>query len=313
MWYQFQQRLRYLPRLTAALLLSLDCDARRRLGFKLSGQLVGWERAGDYKTIPAAKIPRTLPAFFRRSPFRFNANTLWSAEHLTRGRVQQAHAQLRRNGFHPEGSLPVAERAELRDYSRSGFDRGHMTPSGDMPDAQSHYDSFTLANMVPQDPKNNRGIWEAIESAVRGLTEQRGELYVITGPLFVGSSVQQINGRVLVPTHIYKLVYDLQRNEGAAYLMKNVDTRDVQQLSVEEIGKMAGFDSRLRLNRTASRCPFRPCAATKNARVATVPDRRGEVMPALFHPMKTKQMYFRCQTSTWKTVWTGSLYSAASI
>lgn len=138
--------------------------------------------------------------------------------------------------------MPVTERAKLKDYSRSGFDRGHMTPSGDMPDEQSQYDSFTLANIVPQDPKNNRGIWEGIESAVRHLTEQRGELYVITGPLFVGSSVQQLNGRVLVPTHIYKLVYDLKRNEGAAYLMKNVDTRDIQQMSVEEIGKMAGFD-----------------------------------------------------------------------
>src|SRR5450756_438457 len=96
--------------------------------------------------------------------------------------------------------------------------------------------------MVPQDPKNNRGIWEGIESAVRHLTEQRGELYVITGPLFVGSSVQQLNGRVLVPTHIYKVVYDPMRNEGSAYLVKNVDTRDVQQMAIDEIGNVAGFD-----------------------------------------------------------------------
>ena len=135
---------------------------------------------------------------------------LWSAEHLTRGRIQQAHEQVRRNAFHAEGRLPLSERAELKDYARSGFDRGHMTPSGDMPDAQSQYDSFTLANIVPQDPKNNQGIWDGIESAVRHLTEQRGELYVITGPLFVGSAVRQLNGRVLVPTHIYKLVYDVR-------------------------------------------------------------------------------------------------------
>ena len=167
---------------------------------------------------------------------------LWSAEYMTRDRVQQAREQVRRNAFHPDDRLQTSERAELKDYSRSGFDRGHMTPSGDMPDQQSQYDSFTLANMVPQDPKNNRGIWEGIESAVRRLTEQRGELYVITGPLFVGASIQQLNGRVLVPTHIYKLVYDPKRNEGAAYLVRNIDTKDVQQLSVEEIGKIAGID-----------------------------------------------------------------------
>ncbi len=111
-----------------------------------------------------------------------------------------------------------------------------------MPDEQSQYDSFTLANMVPQDSMNNRGVWEQIESAVRRMAVQRGDLYVITGPLFIGSSVQQLNGRVLVPTHIYKLVYDLKRNEGAAYLVKNVDTKDVQQLTIEEIGKLSGFD-----------------------------------------------------------------------
>jgi len=35
--------------------------------------------------------------------------------------------------------------------------------------------------------------------------------------------------------------------------MKNVDTRDVQQMSVEEIGKMAGFDflPAIRSNRLA--------------------------------------------------------------
>jgi len=232
----------YLPRLTAALLLSLAATLAAAAVSNCPANFAGGNAPVIVKQALLQKSHELCLRSFGVLHSGLTRTPLWSAEHLTRARIRQAHEQLRRNAFHPEGSLPVAERAELRDYSRSGFDRGHMTPSGDMPDAQSQYDSFTLANMVPQDPKNNRGIWEGIESAVRGLTEQRGELYVITGPLFVGSSVQQLNGRVLVPTHIYKLVYDLQRNEGAAYLMKNVDTRNVQQLSVEEIGKMAGFD-----------------------------------------------------------------------
>ena len=242
MWYQFQQRLRYLPRLTAALLFSLVATLAAGAVSNCPANFAGGNAPVIVKQSLLQKSHELCLHSFGVLHSGLTRTPLWSAEHITRGRIQKVHEQLRRNAFHPEGSLPVAERAELKDYARSGFDRGHMTPSGDMADAQSHYDSFTLANMVPQDPKNNRGIWEAIESAVRGLTEQRGELYVITGPLFVGASMQQINGRVLVPTHIYKLVYDLQRNEGAAYLMKNMDTKDVQQLSVEEIGKMAGFD-----------------------------------------------------------------------
>ena len=234
--------MRYLSRLTAALLISLVATLAVASDSNCPANFAGGKAPVIIEQSLLQKSHELCLHSFGVLYSGLTRTPLWSAERLTRGRIQQAHEQVRRNAYHAEGSLPVAERAELKDYSHSGFDRGHMIPSGDMPDEQSQYDSFTLANMVPQDPKNNRGIWEAIESAVRHLTEQRGELYVITGPLFVGSAVQQLNGRVLVPTHIYKLVYDLQRNEGAAYLVKNVDTRDVQQLSIEEIGKMAGFD-----------------------------------------------------------------------
>jgi endonuclease G len=234
--------MRYLPRLTAAFLFSLVATLAVAAVSNCPANFAGGKAPVIAKQSLLQKSHELCLHSFGVLHSGLTRTPLWSAEHLTRGRVRQAHEQVRRNAFHAERSLPVAERAELKDYFRSGFDRGHMTPSGDMPDVKSQYDSFTLANMVPQDPKNNRGVWEGIESAVRRLTEQRGELYVITGPLFVGASVRQLNGRVVVPTHIYKLVYDLKRNEGAAYLMKNVDTMDVQQLSVEEIGNMAGFD-----------------------------------------------------------------------
>lgn len=82
---------------------------------------------------------------------------LWSAERLTRASVEAAHRIPRENRFHPDARLLPEGRAELADYARSGFDRGHMAPSGDMPDAQSQQQSFSLANMVPQAPDLNRG------------------------------------------------------------------------------------------------------------------------------------------------------------
>lgn len=59
---------------------------------------------------------------------------LWSAEHLTRERLRSARETARVNAFHAEARLPHSDRAELSDYTKSGLDRGHLSPSGDMPD-----------------------------------------------------------------------------------------------------------------------------------------------------------------------------------
>lgn len=167
---------------------------------------------------------------------------LWSAEHLTRDHLVEASHLPRVNSFHPEDRLPSGDRAELRDYARSGFDRGHMAPSADMPTPEAQQESFSLANMVPQDPDNNRHLWEGIESAIRTLTKQRGELYIITGPLFRGGSLQQLNGRVLVPTHLFKAVYDPQRRDAAAYLVENTATPVYSIISLAELEELAGID-----------------------------------------------------------------------
>lgn len=50
---------------------------------------------------------------------------LWSAEYLTREKI--AAKLPRKDTFHEETKLPAGERADLKDYARSGYDRGHMT------------------------------------------------------------------------------------------------------------------------------------------------------------------------------------------
>jgi endonuclease G len=140
---------------------------------------------------------------------------LWSAEHLTARNIAAAGRLLREHSFHPEPRLPRRDRAELADYSRSGFDRGHMAPNGDMPDRESQQQSFSLANMVPQDADNNRHPWSSIEQAVRRMAKKEGGLYVLTGPAFIGSRLQKV-GKVLVPTHLYKVVYSPRQRAGAA-------------------------------------------------------------------------------------------------
>jgi len=166
---------------------------------------------------------------------------LYSAEHLTDARIASARGLPRDSEFHAESALPAEERAELSDYARSGFDRGHMAPSGDMPDAESQQESFSLANMVPQAPKLNRGIWEGIESAVRKLAEREGDIYVVTGPIYQGADLQQV-GNVLVPSHVFKAVLNPQRRLAAAYVAKNVDSAPWAAVSMRQLADLTGMD-----------------------------------------------------------------------
>ena len=166
---------------------------------------------------------------------------LWSAEHLTAGNVDAAKNLLRENSFHPEARLPASARAELSDYARSGYDRGHMAPNGDMPDRDSQHESFTLANMVPQDAEVNRHIWAGIEGMVRKMAQKEGDLYVITGPAFIGGNLQKV-GNVLVPTHLYKLVYSPQQHAGAAFFIENRADAQYEMLSIAQLEDKVGIN-----------------------------------------------------------------------
>ena len=169
---------------------------------------------------------------------------LWSAEHLTAERIMIARQlpRPRSNVFHSEQNLPAGDRSELADYRNSGYDRGHMSPNGDMstPDAQE--ESFSLANMVPQDPCNNEVLWEGIESAVRDLTLSSGETYVVTGPAFIGDTIQSLKDRVLVPTHVFKAVYVPSQNAAGVYFAPNDPSQAWEAISVKDLATRIGID-----------------------------------------------------------------------
>lgn len=76
----------------------------------------------------------------------------------------------RSDDFRADSSIPFGYRAELDDYSGSGFDRGHMAPAGDMKRSRKVMsESFFLSNMSPQVGIGfNRHIWKNLEEAVRG-------------------------------------------------------------------------------------------------------------------------------------------------
>lgn len=167
---------------------------------------------------------------------------MWSAEHLTRQRLEDAEEITRDDSFHEESRLPQSMRAHLSDYKKSGFDRGHLAPNADMATLAQQYDSFSLANIAPQAPKNNRYIWRNLETVTRYLTKQYGETYVVTGVAFEGKKIAQLQKNVLIPTHFFKAVYIPATGEAGVYYAPNDDTERVEVISIEQLSQRTGID-----------------------------------------------------------------------
>jgi endonuclease G len=144
--------------------------------------------------------------------------------------------------FFEDARLPDGEGATLADYKRSGFDRGHMSPAGNRWNAEAMAQSFSLANIVPQNRENNQRMWSRIETAVRKLSMKYDDIYVVTGPMFIGGQLQTIGPtRVFVPTQLFKVVYVPSKKLAFAIVADNVATDHYDVKSVHELEAMSGI------------------------------------------------------------------------
>ncbi|WP_375140238.1 DNA/RNA non-specific endonuclease [Azohydromonas aeria] len=170
---------------------------------------------------------------------------IFAVERLTAAQLADAADEERTNKFYADARLPQAERATLEDYRGSGFDRGHMAPAADMPTAQAMAQSFSLANMVPQAPENNRKTWAGIENDTRRYVRRaKGPVYVFTGPVYPAAGAQVIGkGRVWVPAQLYKLVYDAGTNRAWAHWVENEnEARAGKPISYRELVQRTGIE-----------------------------------------------------------------------
>jgi endonuclease G len=158
----------------------------------------------------------------------------------------------RQGSFHDDTALPRDERAENADYTRSGYDRGHMAPADDFTrSVEAMKATFVMTNIVPQKHGVNAGEWEQLESAVRALASTRGTVWVFSGPLFAGTTPMKTIGpdKVAVPTHTYKVVLCVPSNadkEMFAFVLPNIDKPSSAlasyAFSVDKVETLTGID-----------------------------------------------------------------------
>lgn len=170
---------------------------------------------------------------------------IYVVEKLNRERLQN---KVDRKGhrFYEEARLRKSERATLADYKGSGYDRGHNAPAGDMPNPFAMAQSFSLANMMPQAHENNRGIWaKSVEQATRKYAMRAtGDVYVFTGS--VGNVGTLGENKVVIPSHLFKLIYDEHKNRAWAYWVENTNSAKMSPpITYEQLVQYTGIDFKL--------------------------------------------------------------------
>ncbi len=133
---------------------------------------------------------------------------LWVMYKLTRKEVQTRLVKRDSAQFQPDPDIPTGS-AQLEDYRRSGYDRGHMIPAADVRWSQEAMrDSFYLSNICPQEKSFNAGNWADLEQKMRYWATVYGEIYIVTGPILPKEPTRTIGlNKVTVPDGFYKVVY----------------------------------------------------------------------------------------------------------
>lgn len=121
--------------------------------------------------------------------------------------------------FYSDDTLPAGFKVvKPKDYTGSGFDRGHMCNHSDRAATdESSEATFVMTNMIPQSPNNNQKAWDQLEEYCRSLARKGKELYIIAGPAGKGGEGKNgfkttlAGGKIVVPAKTWKVILVLKK------------------------------------------------------------------------------------------------------
>ncbi len=173
-------------------------------------------------------------------------NPNWVAYELTAEELQGKES---RNGSFIPDPLASGDQASTKDYTRSGWDRGHLAPAADMAwSKEAMRESFYLSNISPQAPGLNRGKWKSLEDFTRDNARRYGKLLVVTGPVFKEGDGMGCIGKnkVTVPDAFYKvLLMNDNGLSGIGFYFDNTDSKNRLQshaISIDSVESITGID-----------------------------------------------------------------------
>lgn len=213
-------------------------------------------------------------------------NPTWVAEHITPQSLSQSNGDRKHSVFVEDAAIPEKFRGKLKDYFRSGYDRGHQVPAADAKWSQEAMnDTFFLSNMCPQVGEGfNRDYWAHFEDFCRRLTTRYPSVRIVTGPLYLPKkdpldnkwkvSYEVIGNppNIAVPTHFYKVIFAEDGTVGGqvavgAFVLPNTAIPNEKPLTdfevpVEAVERASGleFVGKLDVGRRKRLCADTVCA-----------------------------------------------------
>ena len=153
----------------------------------------------------------------------------------------------RKNKFIPDpilvkSNLPFAT---TKEYTRTGFDRGHLAPSADFTFNQAANDqTFVMSNIAPQTKLLNRGVWKNLEKQVRFWACGEKKLTILTGPIF-GPTDKTLPSGLIIPQRFFKIIIDeTPPRKVRAYIHHQKDpktTMPYREFPVSEVERASGL------------------------------------------------------------------------
>lgn len=100
-------------------------------------------------------------------------------------------------------------RARHSDYTRSGYQRGHLCPAADRSSSkQAMRETFCLSNVAPQLASVNVGTWKQTENWVRSQVINYDSLCVLVCPVYLQRDTVRIGkADICVPHAFFKAVW----------------------------------------------------------------------------------------------------------
>lgn len=199
-------------------------------------------------------MPDTIPSrIFKRICYTVSYNIVTRQPNWVMWQLSSGHVMKRKDGvwneYHEDYDIEEKYRAYLSDYALSGYDRGHMCPSGDCNWIDEGRDeTFLLSNMCPQNPNLNRGDWKEIEIACRKWAQKYGCVFIVCGPIFFKSQEHEWIGsnKIPVPEAFFKVVIcpDSVNSKGIGFICRNTDgnrKKDFYVNSIRQVERVTGY------------------------------------------------------------------------